>query len=476
MFARRPLVAALSVLFAATVTFAQTTPTQGSSAHEASSPPGDSPLYTVRTATLPNGMRVVYSPQPSTARVAVWVSWSVGASADPDGYHGLAHFLEHMLFQGTRHVRPGEFARRLQRAGAFDLNGMTGRDSTDYFEVVPAEQLPLALWLESDRIAFGPDAFTQSAVDAERRAVLNEFAVREGGVRGGSSYRFLSHALFPVGHPYHDVGDLGDDLAVITPDHLAWFFQTYYTPSNATLIIAGDFDVPAVEPLVASLFGTIGGGAAPTRPDVPRPVPPGGERRVRVLANVTTTSVVIAWNTPPFFEPGDAALDVLGELLAGDDSSVLYQRLVRSGLARGVSATQASMAHGSRFAIGISMNQGSPIAAVLPVVENALAEVRHGQIDPEALDEARMRWVQRTLAGADDPLTRAAAMSRYAAYWGDPDGFARDAERYRGLTLADLRRAARRWLGPNARVVESVEYRRGAPLGGRVVEASVGGR
>jgi zinc protease len=225
--------------------------------------------------TLPNGLEVILHEDHSTPVVAVDMWYHVGSGDETKGRTGFAHLFEHIMFMGSEHVPVGKFDQWLEAAGA-NNNGSTNEDRTNYYEWMPSNALPLALWLDADRMGHLLTTMDQSKLDLQRDVVKNERRQSYDNVPYGRADETIGAALFPAGHPYSwpTIGSM-TDLSAASLDDVKNFFRTYYAPNNATLTIAGDFNRDSVRTLVAHLFGGIPRGPViPPRPRITSvPVP-----------------------------------------------------------------------------------------------------------------------------------------------------------------------------------------------------------
>ena len=205
--------------------------------------------------TLPNGLEVILHEDHSTPIVAVNTWYHVGSGDEKVGRTGFAHLFEHIMFMGSEHVPVGVFDKELEAAGG-DNNGSTTEDRTNYYEVVPSNALPLALWLDSDRMGFLLPTMDLPKVDLQRDVVKNERRQGVDNVPYGKSEEVILAALYPKGHPYSwsVIGSM-EDLSAASLDDVKNFFRTYYAPNNATLSIAGDFDPAKTKALIQQYFG-----------------------------------------------------------------------------------------------------------------------------------------------------------------------------------------------------------------------------
>ncbi|MGE5200283.1 MAG: M16 family metallopeptidase [Rhodospirillaceae bacterium] len=410
-----------------------------------------------RKHVLDNGLQVVVHEDRACPIVAVNVWYHVGSKNEAPGRTGFAHLFEHLMFEGSAHHDSGYF-EPLQQAGG-TLNGSTNPDRTNYWEVVPANALELALWMESDRMGFLLPALTDAKFANQREVVLNERRQSYENRPYGTAALAMIDAVFPDGHPYHwaTIGAPGD-LRAATADDVRAFFRRYYHPANASLAIAGDVDADRALDLAAAYFGEIPAG------EPPAPVPPAPARAVpsrRVLEDrVELPRLYLGWLSPAMYAGGDAELDLLADVLAAGKASRLYRTLVyERRIATDVSAYQGSRELGSSFQIAATAVPGIG----LDVLERAI----HGEVARARAEEIAADELARTLA-----LTETAFVSRlqtvggfggksdqlnnYNVFVGDPGYFARDLARYRAADGASIRAAAAAHLDAAACVTLSV--------------------
>jgi len=420
---------------------------------------------------LANGLEVVLHEDHRTPVVAVNLWYHVGSKDEPPGKNGFAHLFEHLMFQGSKHVGEDQFFKYLERAGASERNGTTNTDRTNYYETVPASELPLVLWLESDRMGFLLDHVDQKTFESQREVVKNERRQNYENAPYGLVRKFVAEALYPEAHPYRRL-TIGtpEDLDAARLEDARTFFKTFYTPSNATLVIAGDFDPAAARGLVERYFAPLARADKPRTVRTPAPVTLDGERRLAVEAEVELPRVGMAWPSPPHFEPGDAELDFAAAILAHGKSSRLYRRLVHDlEIAQDVAVHQSSGLLGSTFDITVTLKKDKPMDKAIAVVDEELAKLR--ATPPTAAEVERVR--SDTLAKLVFPLEqigqRADLLNHYNDKLGAPDGFARDAARYGKITPEDVRATLERHVPPGKRVLYTVIPTKGAPRAGRLV-------
>ena len=227
----------------------------------------DVPRLEFEKYTLPNGLEVILSQKRGLPMVAVNLWYHVGPANEAAGRTGFAHLFEHMMFQSSKHVPPDSHIRLLEAAGASDLNGTTDFDRTNYFETVPANQLELALWLESDRMGYLLEKVDQAALSNQQDVVRNERRQSVENQPYGLAEEALVQAVFPKGHPYYGyVIGSHEDIQAAQLDDVQRFFRQYYAPNNATMAIVGDFEPAEAKKLVEKYFGTLKRGPAVPAP------------------------------------------------------------------------------------------------------------------------------------------------------------------------------------------------------------------
>jgi zinc protease len=410
--------------------------------------------------SLPNGLTVILHEDHTVPIVTVNMWYHVGSAREHAGRTGFAHLFEHLMFMGSGHVKPGEFDEWLESAGG-DNNASTANDRTNYWINVPSNGLELALFLESDRMGYLLDTMTPKTVDAQRDVVKNERRQSVENRPYGTADVVLGEMMYPEGHPYHwPVIGYMPDLTAASYEDVVAFFKTYYTPSNASLVVAGDLDSAKTRALVEKWFGDIKPAAAPGPMTIPGVELTGVQKRT-ITDRVQLPRIFLSWLTPRHFEPGDAALDVVADILAGGKNSRLYKRLVYDmQIAQDVSAAQESAELASAFQITATPRPGHTIAEVQTVVDEEIARLQREEPTEHELE----RSVNQIEASFYNRMERvggfggkADQINSYFSETGDPDWFNEDLGRYRALSPSDIRAAAARFLPMNHRVELTVE-------------------
>jgi zinc protease len=407
--------------------------------------------------TLPNGLNVLLHRDPALPLVAVNIWYHVGPRNEAPGRSGFAHLFEHLMFAGSRHVGR-EFDVLLESVGATNVNGTTSYDRTNYFETVPRDQLYLVLWIESDRMGYLLDVLDQELLDVQRDVVKNERRQSYDNAPYGPSYLALLEALFPPGHPYNGavIGSMAD-LSAATLDDVRGFFRDYYTPSNATLAIAGDFEASAVKASIQKYFGTL-----PNRPKKPTPelkLPAPRLGRYVVEEPVELAEVTFGYRTPPAYTGDDPIVDVAMAVLAGGKATRLYQTLVvEQKLASDVSASQDSNQLSGIATIGATAATGKTVAELERALADAVTQLEKSGPSALELERAKRSILVSTLKslellnGPGGESGRAGLLQRFQHYTGDAGYLPRWVEQIDKVTPADVQRVLREHLGPEKRV------------------------
>ncbi len=408
----------------------------------------------VTRAVLPNGLKVLIAPDKTVPGVTLNVLFDVGSKDEQPGRTGFAHLFEHLMFMGARYVPYPQYDTLMEAAGGVN-NAFTSNDITDYFEVGPSNLLETFLWMESDRLLTLGQEMTQEKLETQRKVVLNERRQSYENVPYGKVEDVLPPALFPKGHPYSwPVIGSAADLRAATLQDVKGFFATWYVPSNASLVIAGDVDPVRAMALVNKYFGFL-----PKRP-VPQqvtvsPVTLTSEVRLQLTDKVELDKVVIAWLSPPSGSAGDAGCDLLAVILGRGKASRLYQRLVyRDQLATEVEVEQESHALQSVFSISALARPGVDVHALEKAIDEEVARLRSDGPTQAELEAARTLVYTNRARQLESLVSRAVYLNRLELTYGVGATVQRDLDRYQPLTAASLQETARQVLGTGRVVVE----------------------
>jgi zinc protease len=407
--------------------------------------------------TLPNGLEVILSEDHSTPIISVNTWYHVGSADEQAGRTGLAHLFEHLMFMGSEHVPNGVFDKELEAAGG-DNNASTAEDRTNYYEDIPSNALPLALWLDSDRMGFLLPTMDKAKVDLQREVVKNE---RRQGVENapyGIANEVIVAGLYPKGHPYSwpVIGSM-TDLSAASVDDVKNFFRTYYAPNNATLSIAGDFDPAKTKVLVKEYFGGIPRGPAlPPRPNV-APVVLARDTFLVAEDRVQLPRAFYEWPSPKEFSKDDAPLDILAAILASDKNSRLYKRLVYDmQVVQSVRASQQSARLASTFEIDVTPKPGQSLVGIDKVINEEINRLITKPVTDRELARAKNSYRSSFLNRIASVHGKADLLNEYNYLTGTPDYVQKDAARYDGVTREDVQRVARTYLGQHKLVLTVV--------------------
>jgi predicted Zn-dependent peptidase len=413
--------------------------------------------WPIESTRLSNGLRVVVSEDRSSPVVCVNLWYDVGSRHEPAGQTGFAHLFEHLMFEGSAHVKKTEHMRLVQGNGG-SLNATTNPDRTNYFETMPSEHLELALWLEADRMGALVPALTQETLDNQREVVKNERRQRYDNVPYGDAWLRLLALLYPEGHPYHHatIGSM-EDLNAASLDTFKAFHQQYYAPNNCVLTVTGDASPAEVVALAEKYFGAI----APV-PSIP-PAPSGhlpGPATTPVRETVTTAvpapRIYLSHRTHPFGTKGYDVVTVLATVLGNGRGSRLYQRLAdgkRIAQPDYIGAYGVDLAHApAPLIVTATAKDGVDVA----VLEEGLAEVIGSLVTEPVTDEelARAKALLTTAwwRGLSTVGGRADSLGRYATQFGDPAALAARLGQWLAVTAEEVTEAAAYALRPESRV------------------------
>ena len=410
--------------------------------------------------TLSNGLDVILSEDHRLPLVAVNVWYHVGPANEAAGRTGFAHLFEHMMFQGSKHVPGDSHFKLVEAAGGTTLNGTTSFDRTNYFETLPANQVELGLWLESDRMGYLLDTVDEQKLANQQDVVRNERRQSTENRPYGMASDALFHTIFPKGHPYYAnvIGSHADIQAAKLAD-VKSFFKQYYAPNNASLAVVGDIDKATLKPLIEKYFGSLKRG--PEVPKVAAVTPPvTSERRTVVRDRIRLPRVYMAWITPAFLKPGDADADAAAGALGGGPSSRLYKKLVyEKQIAQDVSAYQQSMALGSVFQIVATVRPNHTPEEVERAITEELERFRQAGPDEKEIERARNTFETSMLQGLEvlgGFGGVADTLNMFNHYLGDPGYLPKYLDEHRKLTPATVKAFAQEFLKLESRVVVHV--------------------
>ncbi|WP_420175371.1 M16 family metallopeptidase [Luteococcus sp. OSA5] len=416
--------------------------------------------YEIVEHTLPNGLRVVVNPDPSSPAVAVNLWYHVGSADEVSGRSGFAHLFEHLMFQGSAQVNSGEHLSALQAVGG-QVNATTSFDRTNYFETVPRGAVDLALWLERDRLE-SLDV-SQENLDNQREVVKEEKRQRYDNVPYGDQLMLLLALNFPEDHPYgHATIGSMDDLDAASLGDVRDFFDTWYRASNLVLTLAGAVSADEGLALAEQYFGTLPALPTPEHPQT-APLPQhSGVPRLDVVRDVPRSALHLGWRTPPIDHPDHLAVEQALAVLGGGPASRLQKVLVRQEeMAEGISASQLALSRGTSLALVSSRaRQGHDLDELESSIVEQLHRLLDEGIDEAELDRANASFEREWFGELAQVDSRADQLGAFATLYGDPNRINTQLELMRAITPQDVQRAARTWLHPDQR--SALHYQQGS--------------
>lgn len=388
---------------------------------------------------LSNGLEIILHKDTNLPLVAVNLWYRVGSANEHRGKTGMAHLFEHMMFQGSQNVPKEMHFRYIQEAGG-SLNGSTNFDRTNYYEKLPSNFLELALWLESDRMGFFLPALTQEKLDNQKGVVINERLERYDNQPYGLAWEILLSNLYDHSHPYSwpTIGFI-DDISGFTLGEISDFFKTYYSPANATMVVAGNYDEKFAKENIEKYFS-----------EIPKPeISPGLKPKASVITdtkvirreeNVQLERIYLAWSSDNAFGNDDAALDILADLLSGSKNARLYKKIVfEKELAQDISAFHYSGKLSGHFIIIATAKKGKSINEIKTDIQNEIETIRNeGLIDRE-LTKTKNRIKSGFVFSLQNLDTMANQLNYYNYFLGEPNSFQYDLDRYNKVSIEDIK-------------------------------------
>jgi zinc protease len=410
---------------------------------------GYAPFVAPHDFRLANGLRIVAQRDARTPLVAFVIAYEVGTRDDPPGYEGLAHLIEHLTYDGSRHLGRYQIARELEHAGALRWNGATGPDYTEYYCLLSARNLALPFWLESERLGFTLERFDRQNLEHEKRILAKE-ALERAPSRVELEF---ARRLFPGDHPYRVSGPGEDDARDVTLRGAQWFFQRAYRPDNATIVIVGDFDRTTLETLAQNYFGPIPnppGKFRRTRPAQRRFT--GRERVVVTERRIPEHKVLMAWPAPPSGSPETETMWVLLDLLSKRGQASIDAVVRPIGVAETVSLVPEQRDGGGYFFVEMTLRPEARPDFVEYAVEKLFFRLGRVTLSENDVRRARDDIRMLTLSHLEDPLDHAQVHLEALRSTGRPFRVADRFARIDAVTPASIRDFVRKYLDPVRRL------------------------
>jgi zinc protease len=413
-------------------------------------PPAAARVFDPETFTLANGMQVVVITNRRAPIVTHMVWYRVGSADELQGHSGIAHFLEHLMFKGTREVGPGEFSRVVQRNGAYN-NAFTSFDYTAYYENIARDRLEVAMRLEADRMV--NLSLAENEVHSELSVILEERRQTIDSRPGARLAEQLGAALY-LNHPYGRpiIGWMHEMQELTREDAVAWY-QRWYAPNNAILIVAGDINAAELRPLAERYYGTIPSRPVPQRLR-PQEPPPQAERRVTLRdARVAQPEFSRVWLAPSRHSPGSEhayALEVLADIIGGGQTSRLSRSLVMEHeLAVGAGAYyDPDAVDQTGFSVRVNARPGVEIAQVEAATEEVLARVVQDGVTADEVARSIARMQAAAVLGRDNLPDAARVFGEVLATGGTVDDVESWPDHIAAVTAEQVTAAARAILRP----------------------------
>lgn len=413
------------------------------------------PSTQIEQFTLSNGLRVVLNEDHSVPVVSAAVYYDVGSRNEREGRTGFAHLFEHMMFQGSENVPKAAHFQYISNAGG-TMNGTTSSERTNYFETLPANQLPLALWLESDRMR--SLNVTQENLDNQRNAVQEEKRLRYDNQPYVNGFLRLFEMSFKNHANAHSTIGSMEDLDAATVEEVREFFRIYYAPNNAVLSIAGDFDQTRTRQLIDKYFSTIPRQPDPPPVDVTEPEEVAERHDIFLDQLAPVPAFALGWKVPPRRTTEFYALLLASHLLFEGESARLYQKLVKGE--ESVVQIQG----------GIDERRGPSglFIVVIPKPDHDGGEIRESILreinqlatagpSAEEMEKLRNNLFNGAVRSRQSSLFRAQQLAEFSLYDGDPQLFNTDLDNYLNITAAQIRDAVARYLDTDNRVLLEIQ-------------------
>jgi zinc protease len=394
---------------------------------------------------LENGLTLVVHEDHKTPTVTVHIVYHVGSKNEPKGRSGFAHLFEHLMFNGSQHFND-DFFKATQQIGATNQNGSTNTDRTNYYQTVPKDALDSILWLESDRMGYLLGAVDQKRLDEQRGVVQNE--KRQGENQPyGQVFNHIVDATYPDDHPYgHTVIGSMEDLDAAKMADVQDWFRTWYGPSNAILVVAGDIKPEEAKAKVEKFFGEIPPGPPPSQPK--SWVPPLAENQREIMYDrVAQPRIYKTWNVPELGNPDGELLDHVAAALGGDKNARLVKRLVYDEqLATSVNVGNPQSEIAGQFRIVVTAKPDSDLAKIEAIMDEEVNRlIANGPTQAE-IDKNIVQTVSGVISSLESTSSKAAQLAQWEMIAGEPDGWKASLDRLEAGTPATVQAAARKWL------------------------------
>ena len=409
------------------------------------------PHTPIKQFSLENGLRVILNEEHTVPVVSVAVYYDVGSRNEREGRTGFAHLFEHMMFQGSENVPKAAHFQYISNAGG-TMNGTTSSERTNYFETLPANQLPLALWLESDRMR--SLAVTQENLDNQREAVKEEKRLRYDNQPYVNGFLRLFEMSFKNPANAHSTIGSMEDLDAATVDDIREFFRVYYAPNNAVLAIAGDFDETEARKLIEKYFTTIPRQSPPPAVDVDEPTDVAERRDTYFDKLAPVPAFALGWKIPERRAPEFYALSLASHLLFEGESARLYQKLIKGeeSVVQIQGGIDERRGPSGLFIVVIPKPDREP-AQIRDAIFDEIRELATAGPSRDEMEKLRNNLFNAAVRSRQSSLFRAQQLAEFALYDDDPELFNTDLQNYLDVTADQIRAAVKSYLDTENRVL-----------------------
>lgn len=400
---------------------------------------------------LENGLRVVLNRDAAVPVVAIAVYYDVGSRNEREGRTGFAHLFEHMMFQGSANVPKAGHFQFIMKAGG-TMNGTTSSERTNYFETLPANQLPLGLWLESDRMR--SLAVTQENLDNQREAVKEEKRLRYDNQPYGQIFDLINEMIYKnFANAHSTIGSMEhlDDASV---EDVQEFFRTYYAPNNAVLVISGAFEINTAKQLVETYFGDIPSQPLPADLDVSEPDEVANNYREWEDKLAPFPAFLLGWKIPQRRTPESHALYLAGKLLYDGDSSRLYQKLVKGeeSVIQLFGFTDERRGPSSIF-VGAIPKPDKDLSKIRETIMHEVGDLATNGPTPDEMQKLHNQLINDAVRMRQSSMTRAQQIAEFALYDGNPALINQELEELLAITPDAIRQAVDKFLNTENRAL-----------------------
>jgi zinc protease len=409
------------------------------------------PKFQYQISMLPNGLTLVLSEDHSTPIVHVNLAYHVGSKNEKPGRTGFAHLFEHLMFKGSKNVQPEAHTSMLASIGG-QSNAYTTEDETVFWETVPAQYLPLALWLEADRMA--TLRIDKETFESEREVVKEERRMRIDNQPYGRLNEIIFDQAFTV-HPYKHatIGSM-EDLEAASVADVRDFYQTYYVPANATLVVVGDFDSTQALQLVSQYLGRVPKAERPVPRDIPQEPPQTKEKRVTLQEPWPLPAVVVAYHVTKDGNPDSYPLHIAAKVLSDGETSRIYKKLVYEKQMAVAAFGSANLIEDPNLFYAVAIvAQGHTPQEVVTALITELDRLKSEPITEHELQRTKNQFARDYIMGRESDQQKAGQLSHAVVIHNDIRTADGEFDIFQNITIADVQRVARTYFRPENRLV-----------------------